>query len=77
MAINQILCGLGLGLASHVLGLRVKFVNKKILNLVHLHYITQFRKLRTLQPMTNLQHLSEGWAAIYLGVDGDRIPGST
>jgi pilus assembly protein Flp/PilA len=27
--------------------------------------------------MTNLQHLSEGWAPIYPAVDGDRIPGST
>jgi pilus assembly protein Flp/PilA len=26
--------------------------------------------------MTNLQHLSEGWAPIYPAVDGDRIPGS-
>jgi pilus assembly protein Flp/PilA len=26
--------------------------------------------------MTNLQHLSEGWAPIYPEVDGDRIPGS-
>ena len=33
--------------------------------------------LRTLQLMTNLQHLSEGWAPTYPAVDGDRIPGST